>query len=418
MTTFFDTNALLTLLDSAFEKEFIISQQTLIELENIKVSANKDADVKFRTRRIARLLDENYGKYKVIGTSYRIDELLGSMELEKTPDNIILAAAKYANDYLDEVDVPVVVYTDDLNCRFISREIFGLETKGIEDFKIINHEEYSGTKVVSMTVEEMAKFYGTYMSGENQFNLNVNQYLILKDENGTVFDRMCWTGDGYRKVVERTVKSTMFGDKIRPKDEYQACAVDSIMTNTMTALSGKAGSGKSLISLMCATNLIESGTYDRIVIMFNPTKAKGASDMGFYTGSSVEKAMQNSIGSILTTKFGDRYAVDDLLEQDKIRLVSMADVRGMEVRDNEILYITECQNTSIELLKLCLSRCSSGAKIIIEGDFKTQVDSYMFDGSANGMKRAIEVLTGEKEFGYVMLPNVHRSRIAALVEKM
>lgn len=65
----------------------------------------------------------------------------------------------------------------------------------------------------------------------------------------------------------------MFGDKIRPKDVYQACAIDSILNNTMTTLSGKAGSGKSLISLITMMSLIESGKYDRIVIMFNPTKA-------------------------------------------------------------------------------------------------------------------------------------------------
>ena len=105
-----------------------------------------------------------------------------------------------------------------------------------------------------------------------------------------------------------------------------------------------------------------------------------------------------------------------LIQQDRIRLVSMADVRGMEVRDNEILYISEAQNTSIELLKLCLSRASSECKIIIEGDYNSQVDSYLFDGSSNGMKRAIDVLTGKEEFGYIDLPNIWRSKIAALVD--
>ena len=96
--------------------------------------------------------------------------------------------------------------------------------------------------------------------------------------------------------------------------------------------------------------------------MFNPTKTRGASDMGYYGGDFIDKAMQNSIGQILTTKFGDRYAVDLLLSQNKLKLVSMADCRGMEISDSEILWITESQNTSIDLIKLCLSRVSSGAK--------------------------------------------------------
>lgn len=127
--------------------------------------------------------------------------------------------------------------------------------------------------------------------------------------------------------------------------------------------------------------------------------------------------MQNSIGQILTTKFGDRLAVDILIQQEKIKLVSMADARGMEIKDNEILYITECQNTSSDLLKLCLSRASAGCKIIIEGDYNTQVDSFAFNGNKNGMKRAIEVLKGESIFGYIELQNVWRSRLAELVDK-
>lgn len=269
---------------------------------------------------------------------------------------------------------------------------------------------------MTLSDEEMSYFY--LHTNENIFNSLINEYLIIRKSDAEIVDILCWTGNEYRKVCQKTIKSQMFGDKIRPKDVYQACAIDSILNNTMTTLSGKAGSGKSLISLITMMSLIESGKYDRIVIMFNPTKARGTSDMGFYSGDATEKAMQNSIGSILTTKFGDKFAVDLLLQQDKIRLVSMADVRGMEVRDNEILYITECQNTSKELLKLCLSRASSECKIVIEGDYHTQVDSYLFDGSSNGMKRVIDVLKGEQEFGYVNLPNVWRSKIATLVDKL
>jgi hypothetical protein len=107
-----------------------------------------------------------------------------------------------------------------------------------------------------------------------------------------------------------------------------------------------------------------------------------------------------------------------IMQQEKIKLVSMADARGIEIRDDEILYITECQNTSVDLLKLCLSRASSGCKIFIEGDYNTQVDSYLFDGNKNGMIRAIDVLKGENIFGYVELQHVWRSKIAELVDKL
>lgn len=332
-------------------------------------------------------------------------------DVELTPDNLILASAYYQSR-----QIPILVVSDDINVKFISKNIFNLPTKGIDEIDLTSDEEYTGYREVTMSDEEMSTFYTNLNS--NHYNLLVNQYLVVKNSKNEIVDTRRWNGETHAIVCNKTIKSKMFGDKIRPKDVYQTCAIDSIFSHTLTVLSGKAGSGKSLISLITMMSLIENGEYDRIVIMFNPTKTRGASDMGFYSGNAVEKAMQNSIGSILTSKFGDRFAVELLLQQDKIRLVSMADVRGMEVRDNEILYITEAQNTSVDLMKLCLSRASSGCKIVIEGDYNSQVDSYLYDGYGNGMKRMIDALKGEPELGYVQLPNVWRSKIAALVEKL
>lgn len=410
---FLDTNALLNLQEAAFKESFVISQKTLEEIEKIKNDSRKDGEIKYKARQIAHLLDEKYGEYEVVKVDSDIKTIIENFDLEETPDNIILASAfKYNNEIQS-----IIVCTDDLNCKFISKNIFELSTKGVNELNLVkNLDEYKGYKEVTLSDEEMSYFY--LHLNENIYNCEVNEYLIIKKSDGEIVDTLRWDGIEFKKVCNKTVKSQMFGDKIKPKDTYQALAIDSIMNNTMTALSGKAGSGKSLLSLISIMNLIESGKYDRVVIMFNPTKARGASDMGYYSGDATEKALQNSIGSILTTKFGDRFAVDLLLQQDRIRLVSMADVRGMEVRDNEILYITECQNTSVELLKLCLSRASSECKIVIEGDYNSQADSYLFDGNLNGMKRAIEVLKGEQEFGYVYLPNVWRSKIASLVDKL
>lgn len=381
---------------------------TLRELESIKTSFRKDEDVKYRARHLTRLLNENLGKYTVVNYTSEVKNIIEFHNLDSSlPDAQIAACA-----FLYNKEVPVTFISNDLSCANIARNIFYLHVSDVE----LPKDDYSGYKDITLSDEEMSYFY-THMN-ENIYDCLVNEYLIIRKSDGEVVDTLRWNGEEFKKVCNKTIKSMLFGDKIKPKDIYQTCAIDSIYNNTMTALSGKAGSGKSLLSLVTIMNLIETGKYERVVIMFNPTKARGAAEMGYYSGDAIDKAMQNSIGSILTTKFGDRFAVDMLLQQDKIKLVSMADVRGMEVRDNEILYITEVQNTSIELLKLCLSRASSGCKIIIEGDYDTQVDSYLFDGKANGMRRVIEVLKGEEEFGYVHLPNVWRSKIASLVDKL
>lgn len=395
---FYDTNALLNLGEKAFSEKFAIADITLRELESIKTNRNKDEEVKHKARKVAHLLDEYSDLVKVI----HVDK-----EDYDYPDEGILSAANIT--YLNNQDNFSFV-TDDICCKLLARNVYNLPVEGVTD---TSFDPYTGFKEITMDDDEMALFYSNLC--ENRYNLLTNQYLIIKNTKGEIIDKYRWDGEEHKGLWHKDIKS-MYFDKLKSKDVYQACAVDSIMSNTLTAISGKAGSGKSLLSLMVAMNLIERGVYDRIVVLFNPTKTRGAADSGFYPGSSNDKAMSNFIGNVLTTKFGDRYAVDILISQNKLKLVSMADARGMEILDNEILWITEAQNTSVDLIKLCLSRMSSGAKAIIEGDYDSQLDNKAFEGSNNGLRRIITAFKGQKEFGYVQLQNVWRSRIAQLCE--
>ena len=403
---FYDTNALLTLQEQVLKEKFVISSITLQELEDIKTSYKKDQEVKYKARKAIHIPDKNPDIYDVVVYHFPLYNMYMS-DLEDTPDNKICACAKWYQEYRDN---KLVFVSDDICCRTIARYEFDLNAIGITYNDDI---DYTGFKEIKMSEEEMAYFYEHMV--DNIYDLMYNEYLIVKDSDGNVVDKRKWNGETHKEVFNKTIKSVYF-DNLKPKDEYQSFVIDSIMSNPITAISGKAGSGKSLISLMAAMNLIESGEYDRIVILFNPVKARGASDLGFYSGEFLDKAMLNSIGNILTTKFGDRYAVDYLIQQNKLKLVSMADCRGMEISDNEILWITEASNTSVDLMKLCLSRVSSGAKVIIEGDYEAQVDSREFAGGNNGLKRVIEVFKDHKEFGYVQLQNVWRSKIAELCE--
>lgn len=406
---FFDTNTILDLQDKMFEDDFCISSISLQEMENIKTSGRKDEETKYKARKALHLLDENKDKYEVVIYTTAMENYIAEKQLEVTPDTKIIASCAFSRGLLPQ-DTDFVFVTNDVACKMIASKIFGLEVESVGENKL---DEYKGFVEKSLSEEDMAYFYEH--NSENIFGLFINQYLILKDGKNEIVDAYRWNGTQHEPLFKRNIQSLYF-DKLKSKDIYQSCAIDSLMNCTITAITGKAGSGKSLLALMSAMYLIEKGKYDRIVVMFNPTKTRGASDMGFYGGDFIDKAMQNSIGQILTTKFGDRYAVDLLLSQNKLKLVSMADCRGMEISDSEILWITESQNTSIDLIKLCLSRVSSGAKVFIEGDYLSQVDSNAFDGNNNGLKRMIDVFKGHEEFGYVQLQNVWRSKIAELCE--
>lgn len=377
----------------------IINIVVVEELDNLKT--NKDFDRAFKAKRAIRSL-EKYKDSVQFDLVRKADEAFTQNQYNLN-DDVIVTCAKLNNAYL---------MTEDLNLR-IKANVIGVTCST----KIETSNTYKGFKRVKLSDVETAYFY-EHMN-ENQFDSLINEYIVITNNVEAFEDTYRWDGNKYIPIKTKNLTTVAFGSEIKPKDVYQRMVIDSILNNTMTVIAGEAGSGKSLLALVTAMYLVEnrSSKYERIVVLANPTKTRGATDMGFYTGSAMEKLMQCSIGNVLNTKFGERNGIDQLIAGDKLRLVSMADCRGMEVRDDEILYITEAQNTTVDLMKLCLSRASSDCKIIIEGDYNSQVDSNMYENKNNGMKRAIEVLKGEDIFGYVELQNVWRSKIANLVYK-
>lgn len=406
-TKFYDTNALLKLLNKSFDEPFVCSSKTLEEIEHIKVSDKKDQEIKYKARILAHLLDNNQDKYEVVITNNDVLSIINEFNIEVTPDNIIIAAAY---DYSKTNDITFI--TNDICCKIVAKNVFGLK---VDSVKESNDVEYKGFIEKLMSEEEMSYFYSHLK--ENIYNLLINEYLIVKKDNGDFVEAYRWDGETYASIYKKQIKSMAFGDKLKAKDIYQSLTIDSIMHNNITAISGKAGSGKSLLALMCAMHLVETGKYDRLVILHNPTPVRGAQQLGYYTGSALDKAMQSNIGNILITKFGDRYAIDTLIQQDKLKIINMTDCRGTEIRDNEILWITEAENTSVDLMKICLSRVSNDAKVIVEGDY-AQIDNPMFMNGNNGFLRMINVLKDKDMFGYVQLQNVWRSKLAELVDAM
>lgn len=82
------------------------------------------------------------------------------------------------------------------------------------------------------------------------------------------------------------------------------------------------------------------------------------------------------------------------------------------------VYITEAQNMSIQLMKLCLQRIGEDSICILDGDMEAQVDLPEFEGYNNGMKRASEVFRGKSIYGEINLKTIHRSEIANIAQNM
>lgn len=402
---FYDTNAILKLQDKIFEEDFIISSVTLQELEHIKVSRNKDDQVKYEARKALHLLDDNSDKYDVVVYDNAIENYILGKNMEITPDTKIVGSCAFIKAMKD-----IVFVTDDIACKMIARKIFNLTVKGVNDEPV---DIYKGYREISLDEQEMAHFYQNL--SENVLGLFTNEYLLLKDCDGNIVDKLKWDGEAYQTIRSKPYKSNMFGT-LKPLDDIQSFAMDSINTNDITVLYGKAGSGKTTLPLNYIMQEIEKGRYKKCYIVYSYEPLKGAKTLGFEKGDHITKLIYSaSIGNILASKFGDIQQVEYMIDRDMLDIIPTANIRGWECPSDSILLCTESQNLDVYTLKTIIQRCKSGCKQIYEGDVIEQKDTNIQNV---GINRLIDVFKGYKSFGCVKLKNNYRSELSELADKM
>lgn len=411
---FYDTSSLLLKADSLFEEEekFAISSITLEELEHIKTAANKDADVKYAARKLTHILDTHMGEYDVEIFNEGMEKPIVKAGIYINNDAKILACALSYEKKL-EFGQHITFVTNDICLKHLASLFF----KGVESVDE-DHDDYLGFKDVVLTDDEMTEFY-THQE-ENLYDLLVNEYLIIRNTDNEIVDRLCWTGDGYRHLDYANFSSKWFGD-VKPikGDVYQAFVADSLANNKITLVKGPAGSGKTYLSLGFLLHKLEKNKIDKIIIFCNTVATKDSAKLGYYPGTRDEKLLDSQIGNLLTSKFGGRMAVEQMIQQEQLILLPMSDVRGYDTSGMRAgVYISEAQNMSVNLMKLALQRIGEDGICIIDGDCKTQVDDIQFAGSNNGMKRASKVFRGEDIYGEITLQNIHRSQIGRIAERM
>lgn len=100
-------------------------------------------------------------------------------------------------------------------------------------------------------------------------------------------------------------------------------------------------------------------------------------------------------------------------------MLPVADIRGYDTTGMKAgILVTEAQNLSVDIAKLLIQRVGEDSILIMEGDNNSQTDMNEYAGYNNGLARAIEVFKGKDCFGTITLPNIYRSKIAAIADQM
>jgi len=185
-----------------------------------------------------------------------------------------------------------------------------------------------------------------------------------------------------------------------------------IIENQIVIVTGRAGSGKSLV---CAQTALDFLKKKQVSCIYNTRAAvEVGKSLGFLPGDLSQKfdpymeALIDNLSKCCT----DKKEVNQLLEDGKIKALPVQFVRGKTVDD--ILIVEEAQNlTKAEMLAI-LTRLGKTGKIVINGD-NEQTDIKTSTGEMNGLSYAIELSKKIEEIKWIKLQTNHRSDLVGKI---
>jgi phosphate starvation-inducible PhoH-like protein len=176
---------------------------------------------------------------------------------------------------------------------------------------------------------------------------------------------------------------------IRGRGPNQRLYLEQIRLNDLTFGIGPAGTGKTYLAVASAVEALQSGSVRRIVLVRPAVEA--GERLGFLPGDMAQKVdpyLRPMYDALYEMMGFDRVARN--IERQVIEVAPLAFMRGRSLNDSFII-LDEAQNTSVEQMKMFLTRLGFGSKAVVTGDI-TQVDLPRQQRS--GLRHAIEVLRG------------------------
>ena len=190
------------------------------------------------------------------------------------------------------------------------------------------------------------------------------------------------SGDEAKGPVLRIRKTT-----VRGQNQRQQHYLQNILAHDISLGIGPAGTGKTYLAVACAANALSEDEVDRIVLVRPAVEA--GERLGFLPGDIGQKVdpYLRPLYDALYEMFGfDR--VGRLLDRNIIEIAPLAYMRGRTLNDAFVI-LDEAQNTTIEQMKMFLTRIGFGSRAVVTGDV-TQID--LPRGCPSGLKHAVTIL--------------------------
>lgn len=187
----------------------------------------------------------------------------------------------------------------------------------------------------------------------------------------------------YEKMVTIKTKRGV----VKPRNKNQQSYVHNVITNDISFGVGVAGTGKTYLAVACAVDALERQEIRRILLTRPAVEA--GEKLGFLPGDLSQKVdpYLRPLYDALFEMLGFE-KVEKLIERNVIEIAPLAYMRGRTLNDAFVI-LDESQNTTVEQMKMFLTRIGFNSRAVITGDI-TQVD--LPRGQKSGLRHAIEVL--------------------------
>jgi len=176
---------------------------------------------------------------------------------------------------------------------------------------------------------------------------------------------------------------------VRARGHHQRQYLSNIHAHDLTFGIGPAGTGKTYLAVACAVESLQAQTIHRVVLVRPAVEA--GERLGFLPGDLTQKVdpyLRPMYDALYEMLGFDRVA--RFIERNVIEVAPLAFMRGRSLNDSFII-LDEAQNTTIEQMKMFLTRIGFGSKAVVTGDV-TQTD--LPAGRQSGLSHVTEVLHG------------------------
>lgn len=328
-------------------------------------------------------------------------------------DTRILACALAQQQANPEADVTLVSNDNSLVLR---ARFLGLDARVYETNNTKASDLYEGIQVIRhLEAGEDLLDHGSLDPRAFGFSLYPNECCVFLDDDGTEIAMGRKIAPDKVKLVR---KSYPWG--LSPRNKEQTFSIDLITDPNipLITLIGRAGTGKSLVTLASALELVLTKREYEKFIIYRPIQPVG-NDIGYLPGTMEEKlspwfqAIMDNFEILFQSSNGDKWRTnfDAVKKKDRIQMEALTYIRGRSI-PNAIILIDECQNLSKEEVKTILTRAGENTKIILTGDIE-QIDNSTLDATNNGLTYAIEKFKDSDLAGHITFTQGERSKLAS-----